>query len=286
MRLMSPKEQELQTRRLYTDAGRPQVESTGRVLVIDDHPVSRIVAKRLLFRLGFDVRCVSDLDEAGELVEELPYAAVLVNIESPSIDGFETARQIHQRGGRETPVVAMVTNPTTEVRERCLSAGIAHLVYRPLDTVAVGAVLATAARPGAVSDGHRTTPVQGDDDGVIDLSRLEDLAELVAPDGTNLMVSMVESFARRSAERTGALKDAAAAGDRETVMSVAHELKGASGTIGAQRVMSCAAVIEQQARGGQDPTPESIDDLLTEMESAVRSLAEHVAQPRFGQPIG
>ncbi|HEU5484094.1 MAG TPA: response regulator, partial [Microlunatus sp.] len=257
------------------------VESTGQVLVVDDHPVSRIVVKRLLFRLGFDVRCVSDGREASPLVEQTPYAAVLVNVESPSIDGFEAARLIRQHGGQDTPIVAIVTHPTTEVRERCLSAGIEHLVFRPLETVAVGAVLATAARPGPGRDSRRTTSQAGGaDDGAIDLSRLEDLAELVAPDGSNLMVSMVESFARRSAERTGALQEAVAAGDRETVLAVAHELKGASGTIGAQRVMGCASAIEQRARGGLDPTPESVAELLAEMEVAVRTLADLVAQPR------
>lgn len=283
MRLVGPREHELQVRREYAAAGQPHGDLVGQVLVIDDQPVSRIVVKRLLFRLGFDVRCVSDGRESVELLQQAAYSAVLVNVDSPGIDAVDIGRTVRQveGPGRGTPVVAMITRSTTEERERCLRAGIEHLVSRPLDTVTVGAVLASVARPTPTG---QTGDVGGSDgatdDRTIDPSRLEDLAELAAPDGSSLMVTMVESFARRSADRTRALREAVASGDRESVLAIAHELKGASGTIGAQRVMSSAADIEQRARRGEDPSAESVTALITELQIAVRELTDLVAPPR------
>lgn len=287
MRLMAPQEKELQIRRQYADAGEPEIESTGEVLVVDDNPATMIIAKQLLLALGFEVRCVVDGREASELVGERHFAAVFVDVESSGIDGLETARMIHQRGGQEAPVVAIVTHPTTEARERSLSAGIEHLVFRPLDSLALRSVLSTLVRPAPFGSSRETSEeLHAADNGVIDLSRLEDLAELVGADGSNLMVSMVESFNRRSVERTGVLQQALAAGDRDSVEAIAHEIKGAAGTIGAQRVMASAAAIEQQARGGHDLRAELVADLVTEMRTAVGALTDLVAQPRWRQPIG
>lgn len=286
MRLMGPREQELQLRREYVAAGQPQSEPIGRVLVVDDHPVSRIVVKRQLFRLGFDVRCVSDGREAAALLRQAECSVVLVNVDSPGVDKGETVRAIRQldEPARSTPVVAMITRSSTEERERCLALGVEHVVFRPLDTMALAAVLAKAARPaspGLSRAGASDVPAAHDDGvSVIDPSRLEDLAELATPDGTSLVASMVESFARRSVDRAQALRAAVASGDRDSVAAIAHELKGASGTIGAQRVMHSAADLEQRVRGGEDPTSESVSTLIAELETAVRELTDFVAQPR------
>lgn len=117
---------------------------------------------------------------------------------------------------------------------------------------------------------------------MIDTSRLDDLAELVAADGTSLVVTMIDSYVRRSAERGDSLQRAAADSDREAVIAIAHELKGSSGTIGAQRVMRSASAVERHARAGSDPSPEAIAELLTEMDVAVQELTARAGQ--FGQP--
>ena len=61
--------------------------------------------------------------------------------------------------------------------------------------------------------------------------------------------------------------------------AVAHELKGASGTIGAPRVMSCVAEIERRSRNGLEPSPDSLPRLRIELTAATGALAEYARQP-------
>ena len=79
-------------------------------------------------------------------------------------------------------------------------------------------------------------------------ARLEDLAELSSADGTSLLTSLIESFILRAGSRVEVLERAVTDGRPRGGDRVAHELKGASGTIGAPRVMTLR-------RGDRAPVP-------------------------------
>jgi PAS domain S-box-containing protein len=281
MRLMTPREAELQARRRvvrHPPAGGPDHES---VLVVDSHPAGRLVAKRLVSRLGYQVDDVTDGEEALEAMKVKDYSALLLDWPPASSDGVDSAREIRRLLGDDpTPIVAMIAHATVEERERCLAAGIEQQVSRPLDSDVLKVTLAETARP--LPTGHHGRPGTAssqDEDGIIDASRLEDLAELTAADGTNLLTSMIESFILRSGSRVEALEQAVTDGDLEAVTAVAHELKGASGTIGAPRVMRCAAEIERRSRGGLQPSHESVPRLRAELTAATGALATYARQP-------
>ncbi|HYI56411.1 MAG TPA: ATP-binding protein [Microlunatus sp.] len=284
MRLMSHREAELRARRRIVQHPSPPAGDGGPVLVVDSHPVRRLVAKRLLSRLGYQVHDVTAGEEALEAVKATSYAAVLIDCSPGSSDGFENAQEIRRLDGDDlTPIVAMITYATADERERCLAAGMEHRVSRPLDSDVLQAALNETARSTLVH--HHDRPVTSnpdrldDDHDVIDASRLEDLDELSAGDGTSLLTSLIESYVHRAPSRVEALEQAINDGDLQEVTAVAHELKGASGTIGAPRVMTYAAEIEHRSRDGLTPSPDSLPRLRAELEAATRALADYVRAP-------
>ena len=242
--------------------------------------MGRLVAKRLVSRLGYQVHDVADSEEALEAMKVKGYAAVLIDCPPGLSDGVDRAREIRRLLGDDpTPIVAMIAHQTAEERERCLAAGIEHQVSRPLDSAVLRATLAETVRPVPMEHhgGPLTSIGPGEDDGVIDASRLEDLAELSAGDGTSLLTSLIESFILRAGSRVEELERAVTEGDLEAVTAVAHELKGASGTIGAPRVMSCAAEMERRSRDGLEPSPGSLPRLRTELAAATDALTDYVS---------
>jgi two-component system sensor histidine kinase/response regulator len=284
MRLMTPRETELQSRRRTRQHPSAVAADGGPVLIVDSHPVGRLVAKRLVSRLGYPVHDVTDGEEALDAIKVTRYAAVLIDCPPGSSEGVDSARAIRRFDGDDpTPMVAMIAHPTAEERDRCLAVGIEHHVSRPLDSDVLRATLAEVARRVLVQQqgGHQGTSSNGSgpDGDVIDASRLQDLAELTSGDGTSLLTSLIESFILRAGSRVEALELAVGEGDLEAVTAVAHELKGASGTIGAPRVMSCAAAIERLSRAEQLPGPESLPQLRAELAAATGALADYARQP-------
>jgi CheY-like chemotaxis protein len=272
---MTPRENELQARRRHLEQPRASERPSGPVLVVDHNPDRRAVAERLVSDIGYTAHGVGSGQQALDALESATYLAMLLDIDLPVMDGFETARLLRHgpAPGRYTPIVAVVAHPSTEVRERCAAAGIEKLMFRPLDSQLLEVSLADVTRMAIPAEGTPPVAPAESEHPVIDTSRLDDLAELVSADGTSLLVSMVASYLRRSPERAEALQQAIAADDRDAVIAIAHDLKGASGTIGADRVMRCASAIEHHARSGSMPTLDSTADLLAEMDAAVEELS-------------
>jgi two-component system cell cycle sensor histidine kinase/response regulator CckA len=71
----------------------------ARILVVDDEPLVRNVAKRLLERLGYSVETAEDGLEAVERLDrdDPGFDLVIIDGNMPRLNGMETARRIHAR---------------------------------------------------------------------------------------------------------------------------------------------------------------------------------------------
>ncbi|HET9649063.1 MAG TPA: response regulator [Microlunatus sp.] len=335
MRLMVLRGAELQARRHPRSLPAAPGASRGRLLIVEDNALNRLVAERIAARLGFEAECVVDGEAAVTAVARQHYAAVLMDCHMPNMDGFQATRAIRrlEAGARHTPIIAMTAGALVEDRERCLAAGMDDYVTKPIDSDVLDTTLSelvgrptvepfltgpespSASRPVAADHADTASgppmqppadaaPVQGSahraamhgigsadprtpfpevdqlvDDhdtagSVIDHSRLMDLAELPAADGSSLLSSMITSYVGRGRDRLRRIEDALATGDDETLASASHELKGSSGTIGANRVMTLAAELERNARNHAPSRPGLINELRTALDAAVAELHE------------
>ena len=97
-------------------AGRPchTAAMATTVLIVDDHPSFRAIARALLEAEGLEVVGEAE-DGAGAIAaaEELRPDLVLLDVQLPDLDGFEVARRLSARNG-SGPAVVM-----TSSRELC-----------------------------------------------------------------------------------------------------------------------------------------------------------------------
>lgn len=106
----------------------------GRVLLVEDNSVNRLVAQRLLKRLGLEVSVAVDGLEALEVFESTRPALILMDCDMPRMDGFEATRRIRATAtGAKTPIIALTANATTEDRQRCLASGMNEMLTKPID---------------------------------------------------------------------------------------------------------------------------------------------------------
>ena len=86
--------------------------------------------------------CSSDLQvdiaedgrRAVQMAADGDYAAILMDMQMPEMDGLAATRAI-RAGGRNarTPILAMTANAFDEDRRRCLDAGMDDFMSKPLD---------------------------------------------------------------------------------------------------------------------------------------------------------
>lgn len=105
-----------------------------RVLVVEDHAVNRMLATRLLAKLGCEVELAENGRIACERTSQRHYDLIFMDCQMPEMDGYEATRAIRERElaeHRHTPIIALTANAMSQDRDRCLEAGMDDYITKP-----------------------------------------------------------------------------------------------------------------------------------------------------------
>jgi CheY-like chemotaxis protein len=121
---------------METGAGPAAVEKTrGRVLVVDDNSIAQTIAAHALRRQSFEVECAGTGRLALQAASKTPFDVILMDLQMPGWDGFETVEQIRQLPGyRDTPIIAVTANCSDDYRARTIRCGMQDFLAKPVRT--------------------------------------------------------------------------------------------------------------------------------------------------------
>ena len=230
------------------------------VLVAEDNPVNQKVAVKTLEKLGYRVDVVSNGAKALEALERVSYAAVLMDVQMPEMDGYEATAEIRRReregsGGR-TPVIAMTANAMQGDREKSLEAGMDDYLSKPVKPEDLDEVLRRWVSP-AYAQGTESDPApdasenRSDLRDPIDHSLLDRLRDLQQDGEPDILVELVDAFLSDVPARLETLRGAVEGGDEKSVERNAHTLKGSAQNMGAVRMSEICAGLEEAGRSGE-----------------------------------
>jgi two-component system, cell cycle response regulator DivK len=104
------------------------------VLVVDDYEDTRGMLGRMLETLGCRVAEAANGEEAIARALAEPPDLVLMDLNMPVLDGFNSTLRIHEyEATRDVPVVAVTAYDTTEFRAAASAVGCCDYVVKPLD---------------------------------------------------------------------------------------------------------------------------------------------------------
>jgi signal transduction histidine kinase/DNA-binding response OmpR family regulator len=254
--------------------------SLRRILVVDDHPINLLFAKKLLQKFG--CASVDTVDNAADALQFLAagrFDLVITDCQMPEMDGYELSRIIRSRetpGNQRIPIVAMTANAMVGDREKCLDAGMDDYVSKPINEERLYHVLMRWLKnSAALKEPPTLTRVKLLTDAPTSKMPV-DLGHLYSILGDDMTErrEVIAMFIALSEQALCDLRDTMQCGNAELWQKTAHKFKGSAANFGAQHLADCCQVAEA---GFAEPIARKIA-ILAAMQDAFMGVQDCLKQ--------
>jgi two-component system, cell cycle response regulator DivK len=121
-----------------------------KILVIEDNEQNRYLLSYLLERGGYEVVCASNGKLGIEIASTLTPAAILLDIQLPTMNGYEVARVLRKRAELDrTPIIAVTSYAMPGDREKALESGCTGYIEKPINAFTFVAELQSILQSGS-----------------------------------------------------------------------------------------------------------------------------------------
>ncbi|MGC8490741.1 MAG: response regulator [Syntrophobacteraceae bacterium] len=235
----------------------------GLILLAEDNLINQKFAKAVLEGFGLEVEIASNGREVLEALGKRRYNLILMDCQMPEMDGYEASLRIRQNeaaeGEARIPIVALTAHALEQDREICASCGMDDYLSKPFSSKQLAAVLSRWLKTGSKEETKAEASEKGR--AVIDvnaaLERLGGDEELFS----SLVFNLVEMCRKELPKIRTALQNQ----NFTRVGFLAHSLKGAAATLGANALEESAGKLELAIRQG---VVEGLEELMTKLEQS------------------
>jgi CheY-like chemotaxis protein/HPt (histidine-containing phosphotransfer) domain-containing protein len=239
-----------------------------KILLVEDILVNQKIALQMLQRLGYRADVANDGREALEALQRQMYDVVLMDIQMPEMDGWETTLRIRGDLSPEAQpwIIAMTAHARPEDRQKSLSLGMNSYVSKPISLEALEAALKQYGNQQQHQTQEATVEIVSTSTNlqtVIDESVIEDLRSMAGSEGDRLITELIQVYLEDTPATIQELKNALAAENLTKIRKTAHALRSPSVSIGAVNLGKICEMLEYIA---QDQSLEEITDLVNQLE--------------------
>ncbi|MEO6172454.1 MAG: response regulator, partial [Arenimonas sp.] len=211
------------------------------VLVVDDHPINRMVIVGQLITLGYEAEEAEGGIEALSLWESGRFDLVFTDCNMPEMSGYELSRRIREKESaselQRIPIIACTATTLEATVRDCLDAGMDDHITKPTDLLQLQKKLQQwlgLPVENSMATANAFTP-SVDEDVLQKLTRRD-------PATTQRVLA---KFRRVNDADVIRLLQAVDELDYSSIVQTAHRIRGACGLIGATRLDGVCTLIEQ-----------------------------------------
>ncbi len=104
------------------------------ILVVEDNKINQVVTKKIIESNNYQCQVADDGYAAIDLLGRETFDLILMDINMPGINGFETTRIIREKG-ITTPIVALTAFEKDEIAEEVISSGMNDIIIKPFEPI-------------------------------------------------------------------------------------------------------------------------------------------------------
>jgi signal transduction histidine kinase/DNA-binding response OmpR family regulator len=218
----------------------------SKVLLADDNELNQRLASTYLKSFGLKVDVATNGEEAVTMFPKTKYDLVLMDIQMPLLDGYQAAKQIREKFGVNTPIIAMTAHMMPGEKEKCASFGMNDYISKPFRESDLHAIVARHLRvPGQPGETGRETTSSAT---LVDFRDLEEMSR----GNKSFMKEMIDLFLDKNPSDLADIESSLKQGDLSTVRSVSHRMKTSLGFMGLKQLNVPLSKMELLAEKGED----------------------------------
>ena len=240
------------------------------ILIAEDNYINLKVEIKLLEKRGYNVVPAENGIEVISKLENECYDIILMDIQMPEMDGYETTRiirKMEELTGRHTVIIAMTAYAMREDKEKCIAAGIDDYISKPFKADDLYRIIDEYAGNRKNINDVDTMKYNNEfqmalDNLYGDEDLMEELIEILLEDYINILNDIKDSIDKR---------------EYKLASKKAHSLKGTVGNFGADRLRNVICKFEMCIKNEEiDKIGEAFGNIEFELEYLVTFLKKWV----------
>ncbi|WP_367987256.1 aerobic respiration two-component sensor histidine kinase ArcB [Vibrio sp. NTOU-M3] len=250
------------------------------IFMVEDIELNITVARSLLESLGHSVSVAMTGEEAKAQFDPKLYDLVLLDIQLPDMTGFDVAAYYRAQYEQLPPLVALTANVLKNKTEY-LEKGMDDAISKPLSVMAIQEVITKFSTKEQSKLLTQESVEESEDRSdvyarLLDIDMLESYVGIV---GAKPVLESITMFEDMMPEYIEVLDSNMTAKHQEGIVSEAHKIKGAAGSIGLKRIQSVA----QKAQSPDRPAwwkniNDWVEEIKNEYQNDIIILKEWLAQ--------
>lgn len=240
------------------------------ILIAEDADINQLVIKKHMQKFGFNADFADNGKIALEKLKTNDYDIVLMDMQMPVMDGYDTIRTIRNdftEPLKNIPIISITASVLSEASRKCLEAGADDYIPKPYDVAELKTKIEKwVVKNNKKSQSHSTISTMQEnyqsqnDNSLIDLEYLEQLSE-----GDNdFTISMLSYFIDNTPGIISEMKQYYREKDYKALRNVAHKFKPQLTFMGIKSIFQDVENIEQYA--GTVTNTEAIPGLIERTE--------------------
>jgi PAS domain S-box-containing protein len=232
------------------------------ILLVEDNNINQQVASEILTQEGFHVTIADNGCLALDIIKKKMDAkasmfdAVLMDIQMPEMDGYETTRAInamYEGSYRPFPIIAMTAHAMSGDKDKCLQAGMDDYISKPIQPIHMFTVLSQRLGKICAIDAIQTDNVVDSQQNPYDIA-VATLKHINIEEGVmrlggrlKLFNNILQEFCLSHKAYPDMIKQAIHSGAFKKVHDLSHTIKGVAGNLSAFDLLDAARQMEKNA---------------------------------------
>lgn len=203
-----------------------------KILVVDDNDMNRLVASLILNEHGAEIREAENGFDALEILEKENIDLILMDVQMPVMNGYETTRRIRLLGFTN-PIIALTAYAVSEEKDRCIEAGMNDLITKPFEERQLITIVKHAVDQILQLSTPKYTmniPIHGRK--IIDFSYLKNICK----QNRKQFIRMIDLFLSQAKRQMVEMQNAYEDSDVNKIRLIAHQMKPSMQMLGIHKI--------------------------------------------------